>query len=83
MAHIFNISTGEVEAGEYEFEASLVYISSLRIGRATERNSCLKKNQKPKNKQTKKTPRKQKNKTKKTQNNNKSKKPTKNGPFNL
>jgi hypothetical protein len=42
MAHAFNPSTLEAEAGRSEFEASLVYRMSFRIARATQRNPVLK-----------------------------------------
>jgi hypothetical protein len=39
VSRVLNSSTQEVEAGRYlEFEASLVYKSSFRTARATERN---------------------------------------------
>jgi hypothetical protein len=35
VAHAFNPSTWEAEAGDFEFEASLVYRVSSRTARAT------------------------------------------------
>jgi hypothetical protein len=58
VAHAFNPSTREAEAGRSEFEASLVYKVSSRTARAVQRNPASKKT---KNKQTKK----KQNKTKK------------------
>jgi hypothetical protein len=52
VAHIFNPSTWEAEAGRFEFEASLIYRVSFRTSRATQRNPVLKK-PKPKRNQTK------------------------------
>jgi hypothetical protein len=44
VAHNFNPSTWEAEAGEFfEFEASLVYRVSSRTSRATQRNPGSKK----------------------------------------
>jgi hypothetical protein len=52
VAHTFNPSTQEAEAGE--FEVSLVYGVSSRIARATQRNPVSKEQNKTKqNKQTK------------------------------
>jgi hypothetical protein len=45
VVHAFNPSTWEAEAGEYEFEASLVYRVSSRTARAIQRNP-VSKNQK-------------------------------------
>jgi hypothetical protein len=43
VAHAFNPSTWEAEAGGFlEFEASLVYRVSSRTARATQRNPVLK-----------------------------------------
>ena len=39
MAHAFNPSTLEAEAGGSEFKANLVYRSSSRTVRATQRNA--------------------------------------------
>jgi hypothetical protein len=44
VAHSFNPSTREAEAGEFEFKASLVYKVSSRTARATQRNPVLKQN---------------------------------------
>ena len=41
MVHVFNSSTQEAEAGGSEFEASLVYIVSSRMARATQRNPVV------------------------------------------
>jgi hypothetical protein len=49
VAHAFNPSTQEAEAGGSEFKASLVYRVSSRIARDTQKNPVSKK----KNKQTK------------------------------
>ena len=43
VVHAFNPGTQEAEAGGSEFEGSLVYRVSSRIGRATRRNYPLKK----------------------------------------
>jgi hypothetical protein len=44
VAHAFNPSTWEAEAGgSHEFEASLVYKVSSRTARATQRNPVSKK----------------------------------------
>jgi hypothetical protein len=43
VAHIFNPSTWEAEAGNSEFETSLVYRVSSRTARATQRNPVSKK----------------------------------------
>ena len=44
MAHAFNPSTWEAEAGGFlSFEASLLYIASSRTARAIQRNSIKKK----------------------------------------
>jgi hypothetical protein len=43
VAHTFNPSTQEAEAGRFEFEASLVYKVSSRTARAIQRNPTLKK----------------------------------------
>ena len=48
VAHAFNPSTWEAEAGGSEFEASLVYRVSSRTARATQRNP-VSKNRKKKN----------------------------------
>jgi hypothetical protein len=48
VAHAFNPSAQEAEAGGFEFEACLVYRVSSRTARATQRNPVSK------NKQTKK-----------------------------
>jgi hypothetical protein len=42
VAHAFNPSTQEAEAGGFEFEASLVYRVSSRTARATQRNPVSK-----------------------------------------
>jgi hypothetical protein len=57
VAHAFNPSTREAEAGgSLEFEASLVYKVSSRTARAIQRNPVSKnQKQKNKNKQTNKT----------------------------
>jgi hypothetical protein len=60
VAHAFNPSTGEVEAGGFlEFEASLVYRVSSRTARAIQRNPVSKNQNKQTKKKTKQT--KQKN----------------------
>ena len=41
VAHTFNPSMLEAKAGRSEFEASLPYIASSRIARATKKNSAL------------------------------------------
>jgi hypothetical protein len=51
VAHAFNPSTREAEAGISEFEASLVYKVSSRTARAIQRNPVSKKNKKQKTKQ--------------------------------
>jgi hypothetical protein len=59
VVHTFNPSTreAEAEAGEFEFQASLVYKVSSRTARAIQRNPVSEKNQKQTNKQkTNKTP---------------------------
>jgi hypothetical protein len=62
VAHAFNLSTREAEAGGFlEFEASLVYRVSSRTARATQRNSVLKQT----NKQTPTTKKTQEQKKKK------------------
>jgi hypothetical protein len=38
VAHVFDPSTREAEAGEFEFKASLLYRVSSRTARATQRN---------------------------------------------
>jgi hypothetical protein len=43
VAHAFNPSTQEAEAGGFEFKASLVYKVSSRTARATQRNPVSKK----------------------------------------
>jgi hypothetical protein len=50
VAHAFNPSTREAEAGGFEFQASLVYRVSSRTGRATQRNPVSKKQNKISNK---------------------------------
>jgi hypothetical protein len=52
VAHVFNPSTWEAEAGRRisEFEASLVYQVSSRTARATQRNPVSKKTKKKKQK---------------------------------
>jgi hypothetical protein len=48
VAHAFNPSTWEVEAGEWnlcEFKASLLYRASSRTASATQRNSVLTRNE--------------------------------------
>jgi hypothetical protein len=50
VAHAFNLSTWEAEAGGFELEASLVYRVSSRTARATQRNPVLKKTKKQKKK---------------------------------
>jgi hypothetical protein len=51
VAHAFNPSTREAEAGGFsEFEASLVYKVSSRTARAIQRHPVSKKNQKKKKK---------------------------------
>jgi hypothetical protein len=53
VAHTFNPSTWEAEAGRFlEFEASLVYRVSFRTARATQRNPVSKQTIKQTNKQT-------------------------------
>jgi hypothetical protein len=49
VAHAFNSSTREAEAGGFlsEFETSLVYRVSSRTARATQRNPVLEKKTKP------------------------------------
>ena len=43
VAHVFNPSTREAEAGgSLEFEASLIYRASSRTGSKTKEKSCLK-----------------------------------------
>jgi hypothetical protein len=55
VAHTFNPSTWEAEAGGIsEFEASLVYRVSFRIAGATQRNPISKKTNKLTNKNNKK-----------------------------
>jgi hypothetical protein len=57
VAHAFNPSTWEAEAGGFsEFEASLVYRVSSRTARATQRNPVSKNKQKKKKKKKKKKP---------------------------
>jgi hypothetical protein len=58
VAHDFNPSTWEAEAGSSEFETSLVYRVSSRTARATQRNPVSK------TKQNKTKPKKQKQKPK-------------------
>jgi hypothetical protein len=53
VAHAFNPSTREAEAGRFLFKASLVYRVSSRISRATQRNP-VSENQKKKKKKKKK-----------------------------
>jgi hypothetical protein len=48
VAHAFNPSTREAEAGGFEFEASLVYKVSARTAKATQRNPVSKKTKKQK-----------------------------------
>ena len=55
VAHTFNPSTWEAEAGGFEFEASLVYRVSSRRARVIQRNPVSK--NKNKNKQTNKSSR--------------------------
>jgi hypothetical protein len=51
VAHTFNPSTWEAEAGEFlNFKASLVYRVSSRTARATQRNPVQKKTNKQTNK---------------------------------
>jgi hypothetical protein len=50
VAHLFNPSTWEAEAGGSEFEARLVYRVSSRTARATRRNPVSEKTPKIKNK---------------------------------
>jgi hypothetical protein len=50
VAQAFNPSTWEAEAGEVEFEASLIYRVSSRTARATQRNPVSKKKKKKKEK---------------------------------
>jgi hypothetical protein len=52
VAHAFYPSTWEAEAGEFEFEASLVYRVSSRTARATQRNPVLKNKTKQQQKDT-------------------------------
>jgi hypothetical protein len=53
VAHTFNPSTWEAEAGGFlEFEASLVYKVSSRTARATQRNHVWKKTKTKTNKKT-------------------------------
>jgi hypothetical protein len=54
VAHAFNPSTWEAEAGRSEFEDSLVYRVSSRTARAIQRNPVLKKTKKQKQNKTKK-----------------------------
>jgi hypothetical protein len=53
VAHAFNSSTWEAEAGGFEFSASLVYRVSSRTARATRRNPASKKQKKKKKKKKK------------------------------
>jgi hypothetical protein len=46
VAHAFNLSTWEAEAGEIEFEASLVYRVSSRTVRTIQSNPVSKKKKK-------------------------------------
>ena len=62
VAHAFNPSTWEAEAGGSEFEASLVYRVSSRTARVIQRNPVSKKTKTKTKKQTKQ------NKTKTKQN---------------
>jgi hypothetical protein len=57
VAHAFNPSTWEAEAGRQvsEFEASLVYKVSSRTTRATQRNPVSKKTTKKKTQKVKRT----------------------------
>ena len=43
LVHVFNFSSEEAEAGEYEFEASLVYIPRSKIPRTTKKDPASKK----------------------------------------
>jgi hypothetical protein len=53
VAHAFNPSTQEAEAGGFlEFEASLVYRVSSRTARAIQRNPVLKKKKKVRKEET-------------------------------
>jgi hypothetical protein len=61
VAHAFNPSTQEAEAGE--FKASLVYRVSSRTARATQRNPVSKKTKKKNKKNKKKQKTKQNKKT--------------------
>jgi hypothetical protein len=62
VAHAFNPSTREAEAGEsLEFEASLVYKVSSRTARAIQRNPVSKPKPKPKQKTNKQTNKQTKN----------------------
>jgi hypothetical protein len=55
VAHAFNPSTWEAQAGGFEFKASLIYKVSSRTARAIQRNPISKKKkQKQKQKKTKK-----------------------------
>jgi hypothetical protein len=61
VAHTFNPSTREAEAGRIsEFEASLVYRVSSRTARATQRNPVLKQTNKQKKKKKKRKEKKRK-----------------------
>jgi hypothetical protein len=55
VAHTFNPSTWEAEAGGFEFEASLVYKVSSRTARVTQRNPVSKKQTKKKDHVSKQT----------------------------
>ena len=58
VAHAFNPSTQEAEQADlFKFEASLVYETSFRTARATQRNSASKKQNKTKQNKTKQTKR--------------------------
>jgi hypothetical protein len=50
VAHAFNPSTWEAEAGGFEFKASLFYKVSSRTARATQRNPVSRKKEKRKKK---------------------------------
>ena len=60
VAHAYNPSTGEAEAGGFlSFEASLVYKVSSRIARAKQRNPVSKNQNRKKEKKKKKKTRKE------------------------
>jgi hypothetical protein len=65
VAHAFDPSTREAEAGGFRVEASLVYKVSSRTARATQRNPVLKKQNKTNKNKKQKTKTKQKTKKQK------------------